>query len=746
MAESSVITFYDSYGTHKYECEINLWWADNGATSAVLHASGGAWLYNSTGWNGSSINFAGETRSGNCTSSGANSWVHSNWWWSDLNLGKVNKTHSKQTISKSCKFNYGGKGEVSVTASIDLAAKNSYSVTYNANGGTGAPDNQVKWHDESLGLSSTVPTRAGFAFKGWSGSNGSTYQPGASYTGNAALTLTAIWQALVTDLEDVEDCEIGEAPVLAWTPQSEDLTYMINFSLGEWSWLTQPLAPHTTSRYEYNSYTIPMEVCSQLPDQTEGLMKVELETYNAGELTGVSEKYFTVSVPDSVVPEITSITIADASENALGVYLQNYSWVDASLAYAEAYGSEIVAASMTVGGVEHNADELVSPIGFESDILPEFGVVTLVFSITDQRGRTATALRTITVNEYALPALSVGLSLSGNNLDITINAGYSPVGGLNSATYSLNGGQPQPVINGEAVLSTTIFQYAQTRNYTCTVVVQDAVTSVTVVKDLHPGKGNRFAVLTEDQYYIGIDEEGWKDTASEYNGGIKEDGTIWFERTSGSGPLGIGFPIMLEPETDYELIYNANKADDETVAFVSFFRSDGTGETGFSYLSTTYEEGEHLGSGEIFRTPAITNGTLFGLLVLGVSPESYEEKLIGYQEFSGIVVRTVEKVDEALKWEVVTGNLGLDTPNQKYISRLQLRIEYEGTLNIGISYDNDPAFENVHKSSSGHMRSATVSINVRRCDHFRLKLNGVGQANLYSMGYYTEDGSARCLI
>lgn len=747
MAESSVITFYDGYGTHKYCCEINLWWESSGATSAVLHASGGAWLFNSTGWQGSSINFAGETRSGNCTSSGANSWVHSNWWWSDLNLGTATKTHSKQTLYRTCKFNYGGKGEVSVTASIELPAKYSYSVSYNAGDGSGAPDSAVKWHDETLTLSNTIPTRAGFAFKGWQGSNGTTYQPGSNYTGNAALTLTAIWQALVTDLEDVDDCEIGEAPVLAWTPQSATLTYMLNFSLGEWSWLTQPISTGSTSRYVYSGYTIPMEVCEQLPTQTSGLMQVDLETYNGSTHTGTSTKYFTVSVPDTVVPEISDLTITDASENALGVYLQNYSWVSAELEYNEAYGSSIVSATMEIGEDVISTEPDSSPVTLVSDILSEYGVVTLTFEITDQRGRTATETRTITVYEYDKPTLDLNLTLTeGNVVVTTINAGYSPVGSSNSATYTVNGGTAQTVVNGETITDSFVFVYAESRNYTCTVVVQDAVTSVTVTKDLYPGRGNRFSTLSIEEYFVGIDEKGWKDTESEYNGGIREDGTIWFERTAGTGPLGIGFPMELEPDSQYELIYSANKLDDDTVAFVSFFESDGTGETGIHYLSTTYEEGKPFGSGAIFRTPAAVNGTLWGILVLGVSQDSYEEVLIGYQEFSDIVVRTIRLHDEALEWELETGNLGLDTPNQKYISRLQLRIDYEGTLKIEISYDNDPYFSVVHESECDYMRSITVPIRVKRNDHFRIRLSGVGQMRMYSFGYETENGGARCLI
>lgn len=77
--------------------------------------------------------------------------------------------------------------------------KNTYAVTYNANGGTGAPAGQTKTYGTALTLSSVRPSRAGFVFSKWNtaaNGSGTSYNPGASYTGNAALTLYAQWLSL----------------------------------------------------------------------------------------------------------------------------------------------------------------------------------------------------------------------------------------------------------------------------------------------------------------------------------------------------------------------------------------------------------------------------------------------------------------------------------------------------------------------------------------------------------------------
>ena len=72
-----------------------------------------------------------------------------------------------------------------------------YTISYNANGGSGAPGNQVKTHGSNLKLSSTKPTRSGFTFVNWntkSDGSGTSYAPGSTYSTNANLTLYAIWK------------------------------------------------------------------------------------------------------------------------------------------------------------------------------------------------------------------------------------------------------------------------------------------------------------------------------------------------------------------------------------------------------------------------------------------------------------------------------------------------------------------------------------------------------------------------
>ena len=76
-----------------------------------------------------------------------------------------------------------------------------YIVNYDANGGSGAPDEQVRDGGTSLTLSSTVPTREGYAFAGWNTAadgSGASYAAGEAYTTDDDVTLYAQWTATPT--------------------------------------------------------------------------------------------------------------------------------------------------------------------------------------------------------------------------------------------------------------------------------------------------------------------------------------------------------------------------------------------------------------------------------------------------------------------------------------------------------------------------------------------------------------------
>ena len=78
--------------------------------------------------------------------------------------------------------------------------KETYTINYNCTGGEGAPTTQTKGKDETINISSTVPTKSNHEFMGWSTTNGGSveYAPGAAYDKNESVTLYAVWQRMKT--------------------------------------------------------------------------------------------------------------------------------------------------------------------------------------------------------------------------------------------------------------------------------------------------------------------------------------------------------------------------------------------------------------------------------------------------------------------------------------------------------------------------------------------------------------------
>ncbi len=74
--------------------------------------------------------------------------------------------------------------------------QSTYTVKYNANGGSGAPSSSKHQSGSAHNVTSTVPTRFGYTFLGWSKSSTATeasYKYGSGFTVHSNVTLYAVW-------------------------------------------------------------------------------------------------------------------------------------------------------------------------------------------------------------------------------------------------------------------------------------------------------------------------------------------------------------------------------------------------------------------------------------------------------------------------------------------------------------------------------------------------------------------------
>lgn len=126
------------------------------------------------------------------------------WYGEDLTLQAAQPVRTGHNFagwatSASGPVAYYPSGRYTNNSAVNLYAKwnpHTYTVSYNANGGSGAPGNQTKTYGQNLTLSSVRPYRQNYIFKGWatSPSGGVEYQPGSTYSGNSGVTLYAVWE------------------------------------------------------------------------------------------------------------------------------------------------------------------------------------------------------------------------------------------------------------------------------------------------------------------------------------------------------------------------------------------------------------------------------------------------------------------------------------------------------------------------------------------------------------------------
>ena len=99
--------------------------------------------------------------------------------------------------------------------------------------------------------------------------------------------------------------------------------------------------------------------------------------------------------------------------------------------------------------------------------------------------------------------------------------------------------------------------------------------------------------------------------------------------------------------------------------------------------------------------------------------------------------------EEEVEWMVETGELGISSPDMKYISRITLRMSMEigSEMDIYAQYDLSDEWEHVCHIRGTSLRSFSIPIRPRRCDFMRMKFEAKGMGKIYSMTKTIEQGS-----
>jgi hypothetical protein len=101
------------------------------------------------------------------------------------------------------------------------------------------------------------------------------------------------------------------------------------------------------------------------------------------------------------------------------------------------------------------------------------------------------------------------------------------------------------------------------------------------------------------------------------------------------------------------------------------------------------------------------------------------------------------KDTEPVSWFVETGEIGLFSPDMKYISRITIRMAMDIGAEVAVyaKYDFSDEWEQQCVLTSTNLRSFSIPIRPKRCDHMKLRIEGVGETKIYSITKTIEQGS-----
>lgn len=256
-------------------------------------------------------------------------------------------------------------------------------------------------------------------------------------------TITASNSLTLPTIPRVSDLSVNKSSVPAdesttviatATKKSSSFTDTITVSLGSYS-------KAVTSG---TAFTIPKTWINAISG-TSATATVTVTTKSGSTTIGSKSVNLTVTVPDSVVPTVSSISASEAITavtTAFGNrFVRSLSQLNVKVNAAGVYGSTIKSYAVTLDGVKYQSEE------FQSNALNTAGSVDIVATVTDSRGRTRTLTKTITVVDYSAPAITNmtyfpcdangNRNPNGTNTKVIINGLVASVAGQNSRSLIL---------------------------------------------------------------------------------------------------------------------------------------------------------------------------------------------------------------------------------------------------------------------------------------------------------------------
>lgn len=331
---------------------------------------------------------------------------------------------------------------------------------------------------------------------GW-GPSGTAYS-GKAAEGSGSVTLETIPRASSLS---VGTLTLGSANSITITAAASGFRHDVYLNVGS----KNVCMLHDVLAGEYSITPTLTDFAPQITKAVSGTGTLILYTYNAGWTAQVGSKAYTitVNVPSSVVPSISSVTIAEATSglaSKFGAYIQNKSKLSVSVSASGSYGSSISRYETTIGGTVYRDRS------FTSDILVGAGSINVMTKVVDSRGRSVSVTKTVTVLAYSAPKISTmtvgrintdgGADEEGNRLALRLAYSIAPLGEKNdhmltvrykkaAESYATITNEEAAWIYDDTLKYTSAPDISPDYSYVVQVTLADYFGATTVEADLH---------------------------------------------------------------------------------------------------------------------------------------------------------------------------------------------------------------------------------------------------------------------
>ena len=251
------------------------------------------------------------------------------------------------------------------------------------------------------------------------------------------------------------------------------------------------------------TWTPAASLASKIPNASSGVWNILVRTKSGSTTIGDKVINVTLNVPSNIVPSISSVGVAEATAGIaaqFAAYIQGRSTFKVTVAAAGNQGSTIKSYSVKADGKTYSGNSNV----FTTQVINGSGNISVVATVTDSRGRTASKTVSVAVTAYSSPSIptfkavrctSTGVeSEDGTAVKISFNFAIAAMGNKNSRSFKiqqLNGNTWTDIYTitdsystNSSVIKTGPFSVDS--KFSFRAVAADFFTSATVYSDIAP--------------------------------------------------------------------------------------------------------------------------------------------------------------------------------------------------------------------------------------------------------------------